>query len=142
MELGDMAGQDGLRPRRLVHPAGGQPMGQAGVVFGHGLGSPRALTGCFPNTSTWPSEASSGDGHNYASYFRVQRVDPPHALVRTRANCSPPDVLSHRRHGRPYHGGGAVRVRHRAADRVRGKASLLAKCLDDDFYAPGRRKGD
>jgi hypothetical protein len=36
------------------------------------------------------------------------------------------DVLSPRRHGRANHRGGAERVRHRAADRVRGKAFLLA----------------
>jgi hypothetical protein len=46
------------------------------------------------------------------------------------------------RHGRANQRGRAGRVRHRAADRVRGKARLLAVRLDNDCYAFSGSKGD
>ena len=50
-------------------------------------------------------------------------------------------LLSLRRHGRANHSGRARRVRHRAGDRVRGKAGLLAVPLGEDCCAISA-KGD
>ena len=85
-------------PRWATAAAAGTP--RSGFTYSptagcsaRGLGSLRAQTGCFPNTSTWPSGTIVCDGPNYASYFRVQHVDPPHALVYR--------SIRHPRRGRP-----------------------------------------
>ena len=107
-------------------PRSGSTYSPTGELFGQRTRFPSSADRLLPEYEDVAVGDIICDGPNYASDFRVQLVDPPHALVRTRANCSPPDVLSLRRHGRANHRGGAERVRHRAADRVRGKACLLA----------------
>jgi hypothetical protein len=64
--------------------------------------------------------------HKHRTNIRRSVACCGHRANATASFESEADVLSPRRHGRPNHRGGAERVRHRAADRVRGKARLPA----------------
>ena len=95
-----------------------------------------------------PTELSRYQETAWNNWIRRKLTSSELALCETRTDCSrrgqthfksvndsEADVLSLRRYGRANHRGGAERVRHRAADSVRGKAPLLAVRLGEDCYA-------
>jgi len=101
-----------------------------------------------------PTELSRYQETAWNNWIRRKLTSSELALCETRTDCSrrgqthfksvndsEADVLSLRRYGRANHRGGAERVRHRAADSVRGKAPLLAVRLGEDCYAISA-KGD
>jgi hypothetical protein len=87
-----MAGPDGLPPRRLVYAAVDRPIRQpVGVRPKDSV--PSSADRLHPEYQHVAVGDIVCDGPNYASYFRVQHVDPPHALVYR--------SIRHPRHGSP-----------------------------------------